>query len=280
MKKLYRKIDLLVKKIGSYHVALYAANASFFIILSLFPTVMLIVSILPYIGFSDNDLLSAIMGIVPSVFEPLLARIIHDMSSNTTTALISISALTAVWSSSRGVYYIHQGINAIYQVREKRNYFLRRLLCMFYMVLFLIALVLTLVIHGFGQEVAAFCESKNVPILRLFAKLLQFRELIVFGLLTMFFTAVFCVFPSRRVRIREAIPGAVLAALGWLIFTYGFSFYVREFNSYSVLYGSISVIAVAMLWLYICISIIFYGSVTNLWLEGYRQSRAEQKAVQ
>ena len=84
--------------------------------------------------------------------------------------------------------------------------------------------------------------------------------------MTILFTAIYYVFPNRRQKLLSLLPGAVLAALGWLIFTYGFSYYVRISGSYSMLYGSLSVIAIAMLWLYICISILFYGSLVNVWL--------------
>ncbi len=265
--KYIHRAKLLLHKLSAYRVSLYAANASFYIVLSLFPAVMLLVSILPYIGYSNADLLDAFLGVVPQVFEPLLSRMIEDMSTNGTAALISITAIIAVWSSSRGVYCIQQGINGIYRTRENRSYLIRRLLCMLYMVLLLIALVLTLVIHGFGQEFAAFCERQAVPVLHLIASLLRFRELIVLAVLTVIFSFMFSAFPNKKIRFRSAFPGAALAALGWLVFTYGFSLYIRVFGDYSVLYGSLSIIAVGMLWLYICISILFYGCVFNHWLE-------------
>ncbi len=271
--KYYRRAQAFLQRIGSYRVPIYAANASFYIILSIFPAIMLVVSLLPYIGYSEQDLLSAIGSLVPSVLEPLLARIISDMRANSSGALISATAIVAVWSSSRGVYCIQLGLNAIHNVQESRSYLYRRLMSMVYMVLLIVALLLTLVMHGFGREAAAFCERKSVPILHLFARLLQFRELIVLLLLTMLFTAIFCVFPNRRIRIRDAVPGAAASAFGWLVFTYGFSYYVRVSGSYSVLYGSLSIIAIGMLWLYICICILFYGSVFDLWLEERRTLR-------
>ena len=130
----------------------------------------------------------------------------------------------------------------------------------------IVALMLTLVLHGFGQELAALCSRGKVPILQWLAKLLQFRELILAVLLTVLFTAIYYVFPNRRQKLGALLPGAILAAVGWLIFTYGFSYYVRVSGSYSMLYGSLSVIAIAMLWMYICISILFYGSLFNVWL--------------
>lgn len=272
--KHYRRVQQITKKIASYHVPIYAANASFYIILSVFPTIMLVVGILPFIGYSDADLIAAISGLVPSVLESLIERVIHDMSTNSTGTLISVTALAAVWSSSRGVYCIQLGLNAIHRVEESRSYLFRRILDMVYMIFVIIALVLTLVMHGFGQELAALCEKKNVPVLQLIARILQFRELIMFALLTVLFTAIFCVFPNCRCHIGEELPGAALAAFGWLLFTNGFSYYVRVFGAYSMLYGSLSIIPISMLWLFICLSILFYGKVFNLFLAERRMEQA------
>lgn len=269
--KTYRRLRRGLREIAAYNIPLYSANAAFYIVLSVFPALILVVGLLPLLGFSENDLLQSIHGLVPSVLEPVIANILRDMSQNSSGVLLSLTAIVAVWSSSSGVYCIHVGLNAIHRVRESRGYFFRRLLCMGYMLLLIAALMLTLVIHGFGQEIADRCQRGTVPILRLFVRLLQFRALILFGLLSALFCAVYCVLPNCKHTLRDCLPGAIAAALGWLLFTHLFSFYVRHSHSYPVFYGSLSAIAFGMLWLYICICILFYGALLNLWLEKKRE---------
>ena len=84
-----------------------------------------------------------------------------------------------------------------------------------------------------------------------------------YALLTLLFWAILCVFPNRRIPLLRALPGAAGASLGWLVFSSLFSVYVQHFGSYSVFYGSLAGIAMAMLWLYVCMSILFYGGVLN-----------------
>lgn len=263
----YQKVRRLIQWVASFHVPLYAANAAFYIILSLLPTVMLIVCLVPLIGFSGEDLIVLFEGLVPDVLSPLLVRIIHDLSANSTGILLSVSAIFAVWSSSSGVYCIQLGLNAIYGLRENRSYLHRRLLCVVYMLFLILALVLTMVVHGFGQDLSGFFANHNVPVLRFLGSVIQFRGLILFLLLSLLFTAMFCVFPNRKLRPSAALPGAALAAAGWLLFTQLFSLYAKNVSNQSVLYGSLSIVTLGMLWLYICISILFYGSVLNLTIE-------------
>ena len=269
-RSLYRKIARFSQRIASYHVSLYAANASFYIILSIFPAVILILTLLPYTGFTASDLMEALHGVIPSILEPLLEYVIRDLSSSGTVPLASISALVAVWSSSRGVYCNQVGLNAICGVRESRSFLLMRLISMVYTVFLLGALLLTLALHMFGQQLISFFLSKPMPVLQFLAKLLQFRGFIVLIILSILFIAIFCVFPNRRISPRRTFPGAIAAALGWLVFTDIFSFYVKNFSSYSAFYGSLSAAAIAMLWLYICISILFYGCVLNQLIERKR----------
>lgn len=259
MAKIYHKLKDEITYFWQLNVPLYAANTAFYVILSVFPAIMLAVGLLPYIGFEREDLLSAMKGVVPTVLEPLLSKVVYDMSENSSRALISVTAIIAIWSSSRGVGCIQQGFHFISGIRDHRNYFLRRFICMVYMVLFLIALMLTLVIQGFGRELTAFLLKQNVPVFRFIAKLLDFRELIVLVILTFFFTLIFCFLPYGRHRLKYMLPCAALTALGWQLFTYFFSIYARMSGSYSVLYGSLSIIAIGMLWLFICLCILFYG---------------------
>lgn len=262
-----QKFRRFAQWIASFRVPLYAANTAFYIILSLLPTVMLIVCLVPLVGYTGEDLLTLCRGLVPDILMPLLERIIHDLSANSSGILLSISAVFAIWSSSSGVYCIQLGLNSIYGLRENRSYLHRRIVCVFYMLLLIAALVLTLVIHGFGRDIANFCAEHQIPVLRFLGSVIQFRGLILFVLLTLLFTAMFCVFPNRKLKFTAALPGAAISAVGWLLFTQIYSLYAKNISNQSVLYGSLSIVTMGMLWLYVCISILFYGSVVNLIIE-------------
>ena len=77
----------------------------------------------------------------------------------------------------------------------------------------------------------------------------------------------YCIFPNRPVRAASALPGAFSAAVLWMLFTRLFSTYAERFGHYSLYYGSLSVMALAMLWLYICMFLLFCGGILNCELE-------------
>ncbi len=265
--KLYYFIKYRLYELRTYHINVYSANASFYIALSVFPGIMLLLCLLPYFGFRPEDLSESLKGLIPEVLSPLIERIIWELQDSSSGILLSTTVMVAIWSSSRGIYCIQEGLNAIYGIREHRPYLLSRLMSMGYMVLFLLALLLTLVANTFGRELALYFDKQQVPLLKLLAKLLRFRGLLLFSLLSGLFLTMYCILPDRKQSFKASWPGSVVAAVSWLIFTGVYSFYVKNFGSYSVLYGSLSVIAMGMFWLYICISILFYCCVLNLYLE-------------
>ena len=83
---------------------------------------------------------------------------------------------------------------------------------------------------------------------------------------TALFTTLYMVLPNRRNRFFDSLPGAMFASAGWLIFSDLYSLYVEHFSGYANIYGSVYAVALSMLWLYFCISIVFYGGVLNQYL--------------
>lgn len=265
--KFFKWIRMWIRYLSRYQISLYAANASFYIILSVFPTIMLIATLLPTFGVESVELLEGMKGLVPGLLHPLLEKVLLDLEGNATGILLSATAPVAIWSASGGIYCIRCGLNAMYGLRESRSFIQNRLNSMLYTVLLILALVLTLVVNGFGKSIVEYMTKQPIPILKLLGGILRLRGFILLLLLTALFTAMYCVFPNKKQSMRFTLPGAALAALGWLIFTEGYSLYAKFSGSYPLLYGSLSTIAMGMVWLYVCISILFYGCVFNIYIE-------------
>ncbi len=260
---LWEKGTRFFRSIARLRIPVYASYASFFIVLSLFPSLVLLLSLVRYAGLGTENLTGLLEGIIPEALMPVAENLIYSAYRNASGALVSISAVTALWSASRGVHGLLTGLNAIYEVQENRGYLKTRSLSVLYTFLFLLVLVLTLVLSVFGNtllQLPVFRESELVQFLK---EVVLFRFLLLLGLQTLLFTAVFTVFPNRRNRFWDSLPGALMASAGWLIFSNLYSVYVERFAGYTSIYGSVYALALSMLWLYCCISIVFYGGVLN-----------------
>ena len=259
------KLKKLAVYLSAQQVPLYAANASFFLILSVFPVLVVLLALMRYTGLQVEIFTDLVSELVPGALMPMVNRLVLSAYVNASGTVLSVSALAALWSASRGMYSFITGLNAIYDVQENRGYFRTRIISMGYTFAFLIVLLLTLVLHVFGADLLQLLEGLPIPAFLL--NLLDLRVFVLLILQTALFCTMFMVLPNERNRLGESIPGALLASIGWQVFTNVYSIYAQKFTAYASIYGSVYVVALGMLWLYFCICIVFYGGVLNKTLQ-------------
>lgn len=227
----------LWRRISGFRVSLYAANASFFMVLAVFPGLLLLLGLLRYTPLEVERLGELLAGFLPEALAEGAEELILLTYDNTSGITLGLSVVTTLWSASRGIYGLIKGLNAVYETEENRGWLHVRLLSVVYTFAFLLVLILTLMFHAFG-----------------------IRLLI---LQTLIFTAMYMVLPNCQNRFWDALPGALLASSGWLVFSDLYSIYVAHFAHLSNVYGSVYAVALSMLWLYFCMAIVFYGGVLN-----------------
>ena len=258
--RFWNKGKRLLGQVREAEVGVYAANASFFILLSIFPGMMLLLGILQYTSLTSEELLRGLNGFLPGELSPLLDYMIRELFARRDGTLLSLSAVTALWSASRGVYSLLRGMNRVYQVRETRSWLLLRLRCALYTVLLLVALVASLSLQLLGERTVEYLKQRNAmfPL-----RCLEHRYWIVLPFLCLLFSLLYLAFPNKRQRLVRVLPGAIFSALGWVLFSGLFSLYVERYGNYAATYGSLTVIALTMLWLYACLCILFFGGLLN-----------------
>lgn len=260
---LVQKGKKLFRAVSALQIPVHAANASYFIILSVFPMLVLLLGLLRYTPLDAVDLLQLLEGILPAALQSGAEELILRTYRDTSGILLGVSAVTALWSASRGIYGLLRGLNAVYGVREDRGYIFTRAISVLYTFLFLLVLLLTLVLHVFGTALLDVLSNSENPLLQLLTGIVDLRYFLLVFLQTMLFSAMFMVFPNKRNRFAECLPGALLASIGWLVFSYLYSWYVENFPAYSNMYGPVYAVALSMLWLYFCLTILFYGGLLN-----------------
>ncbi len=260
------KTARVLKDLGGLHISVHAANASYFIILAMFPALVLLMSLLRYTPLDIHALIAMLEGLLPEALLPAAEKLILNTYQSTSTAVISLSAFTALWSASRGIYGLLTGLNAVYGVSESRGYLYTRFISVAYTFVFLVLLLLTLVFHVFGTTLLELVENAKSPLLRFLTDIIDLRFFLLVFLQTAVFTAMFMALPNQKNRFSDSLPGALLASVGWLVFSHLYSLYIDHFPSYSGIYGSVYGIALSMLWLYCCVSIVFYGGALNFFL--------------
>lgn len=263
LKKFILYIFNFFNKMMTDKVGIYTAQASFFILLSIFPFLIFLFNIIGTISIDQQHFIDIISTNTPSAINPLIMQIVKEMQSHASGTAISVSAIFTIWAASKGFLAVMFGLYEINKVNQDRNYFISRFISMIYVILFSLSLIITIIILVFGNRIYALL-MKNFEFLRNIKGLTtSLRYLVVFMVLSIFFFLIYKLICIRIKGIVRYIPGAMLSALGWILFAYGFSIYVDNFFNMTYLYGSMTAVIILMFYIYFCIYIFFIGSEFN-----------------
>lgn len=257
-------ITYFTRKIRAHHLDAYAAQAAFFLLFSTVPLLLLGVSLFRFLPPAAEGFSEGIQSFFPGAVVELLETVLAEVSGRDGSMFTSVSLLTALWSASKSVYYLIGGLNSVFEVKEERGFLKVRLLAMVYTLALLLAVAGALVLMVFGgylTEKVSVCLPRFRGLMKVLS---SFRYLIGILFLTVVFTAVYRVLPDRKAGAWGQIPGALVAAAGWMLFSLLFALYVDRFANYTSLYGGLSAIVVFMLWLYVCMYILLFGGEINL----------------
>ena len=253
-------------KFSSDEMTVYAAQASFFIIIAAFPFIMLMITVVQVVpNLTRAELLDILLSLVPEGYKSVAFRVLNDLSLNSPATMISVTAVTALWSSSRGMMSIARGLNRIHGESDERWYIVRRLIWAGYTIVFILVCVVALGLLVFGTSIQNFLVAR-VPVLAgITQHIISFRTLLALALFMLGFAGIYTYVPARKLTLRSQIPGAVFATAGWILFSLAFSLYFRLFGKYnfSYMYGSLGAVVLLMLWLYGCICVLFSGAEIN-----------------
>lgn len=277
IKRLVNKIVNIAKATTSDEVGVFSAQSSFFITLSIFPFLIMIYTIIMILPSGRNTIIDIINNLLPPILHSFTKEVIGDLGNTASGVAISISSITAIWSASRGILSIMNGLYKINSIKNKRNYFINRLISMVYTLAFALAIIGTVILIVFGNKIVRYILSllpkmKGSPYLSML-----FRYLITFLLLFLFFELVYRMSNRKNTTFYRCIPGSAVSAIGWVLFSFGFSIYVDKFSNYSAVYGAFTAIIVLMLWIYFCMYIMFIGAETNKAFDNYLHKRQEIK---
>lgn len=269
--KIIREIKIFVDKCRKDNISAYAAQAAFFLLLSLIPFLMVFSSLLQYTVVSEAMLLEVVNEVMPEYIAPFMVSVIHEVY-NKSVGIVSVTAVVAIWSAARGIQYTAAGLNRINDIKETRNWLFRRFYAVLYTFMFLVAIVAVMVLLVFGNSLQRILADHLVFIARVSDFLLRFRGLLMIGMMSLVFAVLYKTLPNkkeikgRKLTIRNQLFGAVLCSVIWYLFSYGISVYVEYFNGFSM-YGSLTTIVLLMLWLYFGMYIMLVCAQINLLYE-------------
>lgn len=265
IKPTIKLINLFFKKIRDDYVTAFSSQAAFFIIISFFPFLMFLLSIVPLFSIKESTMLTTFSKLFPRAFNSFIFLVITDVYHNANSGtLISVSVITALWSAGKGFLAIMKGLNSVYEIKETRNSIFLRITSTIYTLIFAIMLIASIILFIFGNKLYLWTTNRFPVLQDLALLIISLRTIIGLITLLIFFLTIYVVIPNRKTKLSKELPGALVCACGWMGFSYAFSYYIDHYSNYTSMYGSLTTIVLFMLWLYFCMYILFIGAEINV----------------
>jgi membrane protein len=256
---------MFFKKIRDDHVSAFSAQAAFFTIISFFPFIMFLLSIVPFFSLEESTILKLVTQIFPNAFNSLIVLVVTEIYHKTNSGtLISVTAITALWSAGKGFLAIMKGLNSVYEIQETRKSIFLRIVSTIYTLVFAIMIIASIILFIFGNRLYLWIETRFPVLQDLALLIISVRTIVGLVILLVFFLIIYIVIPNRKTRMAKELPGALVCAAGWMGFSYAFSYYIDHYSNYASMYGSLTTIVLFMLWMYFCMYILFIGAEINL----------------
>ncbi|MGI5864791.1 MAG: YihY/virulence factor BrkB family protein [Myxococcales bacterium] len=249
-----------------------AAALAYYLMLALFPALIFLLSLLPFLPIANLD--QAVMDLLrqalPGEAASLLDDTVREVVGQRSGGLLSFGIIGTLWAASSGVYAVMQQLNITYDVKEGRGFFKARGIALGLTIGFglLVAAAFSLIVlGGLLQGWLASTFGWGAPLLVAFAAL---RWIIIFALLLLAFAVVYYFGPDVEQSFRFITPGSLIGVVLLALAALGFRFYVSNFGNYSATYGSLGAVIVLLLWLYIVGLVLLLGSEVNALVEHYK----------
>lgn len=266
---LMRFIETTQRRMVDSEIGNTSVVVAYYLLLSLFPLLIAVGNILPYLHIDPNDVLPYIAEAIPETIFNDLQSAIKSLLTQRSGSLLSISALTALWSASQSINALQIAMNKAFGVEQRKNFIIVRLMSLFVIVLLLTAVVGVVGVLGLGKTILDFLQ----PIFHFSTDFIDTFQTLKWPITTLVLMVIMCliyrVVPNARLNFRSIIAGAVFSTIGWMLLSQVFGLYIKYFSSKIASYQIIGSFIILMLWLNFAATIIILGGIINAVVKEY-----------
>ena len=267
----------LFKRIKDMDITGLGAQLAFFFLLSIFPLLIFMVTLLPYLNLSEEQVFGFVEDIAPAEIYSLIETTLFEIMASQNTGLLSFGILGTIWSASLGMNALIKSLNLSYEVGENRPIWLARGMAIIATVLMIFIIIVALVLPVFGQQIGVFFFSFFGLEEGFLTAWNALRFLITPIIIFIVCAIIYWLAPNVKLNITSVFAGAAFTSISWLALSYAFSIYVNNFGNFSAAYGSIGGIILMMLWLYLSAMLLMVGGQINAVIQGQKNMKKEKR---
>jgi membrane protein len=248
-----------------------AAALGFYLTLAIFPAIILLMAIVPYLPIErvDQAIMDLLGQALPAEAFDVVSGVVSEVASDQRSGLLSFSLLGTMWAASTGMYAIMQQLNITYDVKEGRSFLRARVIALLLSLLFALLVLGAFSLIVFGGVIQDWIGNRFGFTDALLTFFVVFRWVVIVLALLLGFAMIYRYAPNVEQRFSFITPGSLFGTALLIIASLGFTLYTSNFADYNATYGSIGAMIILMLWLYIAGLVILVGSEINIVLEHY-----------
>ncbi|MFD0694430.1 YihY/virulence factor BrkB family protein [Paenibacillus sp. GCM10027628] len=240
-----------------------SAQCAYYFLLSLFPFLIFIISLLGYLPFSTKDVIALIREYTPGAVAGWLEETVASLLDVKRGGTLSFGLILSLGSASAAMNSIVLAVNKAYGLPERKSFIHSHFLAVLLTLGMLIVIASALLLSVFGQWIGVWLHTHvHVPAAHIHIWN-NFRWIVNFIIVFIVFIGIYYIAPNTCLTCKSVLPGALFADVGWQGTSLGFSYYVNHFTNYSATYGSLGGVIVLMTWFYISALIIIVGGEIN-----------------
>lgn len=263
----------MIIRFFDHNVSRVGGQLAFFILLSLFPFLVFLNALIGSLNISVDQLVALLNPLFPDQIVSLIVGYIDQVSQNQSVTLLSIAVIVVIFSASKAVRSLAFSINTAYSITETEHPIRNFFYSMLYVVAAgLVAVIIILFVTLSEEFLTQIVKITNIsPFIITIFSIVRWVSLV--AILFFILALMYKITPDKKVRLRYLFPGTVLATLGMIVLTYGFSIYVNYFVQSSVFNGTIGAVILLMLWVYLASIVIILGAELNSAVEEMSDKR-------
>jgi membrane protein len=271
-----------VAEFRNHNLTDWAAALTYYSILGVFPALLVLVSILGFVGESaTRPLVDNLETVAPGPAQEIFTSAIRNLENTRQTAgvLFVVALVTALWSASGYVGAFMRASNAIYEIDEGRPIYktfpVRIALTLALVVLLAVTVIGVTITGGLARQIGDLVGLGNTAV-----EVWQIAKWPVLLLIVSLMVALlYWAAPNvRRPGFRWISPGGLLAVVGWVVGSAAFTFYVSNFSAYNKTYGTLGGVIIFLVWLWLSNVMVLLGAEFNAVLGRGRDIEARDLA--
>lgn len=251
----------------------WAATLAFYFMLSIFPFLIFILALLPYLPLDTEQIHHFVHDYVPPDLAELFTVTVLEVIAEPKGGLLSFGILATIWTASNGINALIRALNKAHNIDETRSFIKVRLLSIFMTLGMVIVFFVTLLLPVFGNVILMSIDRIFTIPEETIAILNRLRWAVGAVIMTTVLMIIYYIAPNKMIKFRHVIYGALTATIGWQLISLGFSIYIANFNNFTATYGSLGGVIILMLWFFLSGLTLVIGGEINATLYNIRNHK-------